>query len=178
MKRLLFCCFLLLPLALQAQPRWHVEAASVTFEIKNAGFPVRGAFEGLEADIRFDPYQPERSTFTASVAASTVHTGIGLRDKHLRKHDYFDVARYPRIHMDCLRVEKAEDDGFEGRFRLQIKDVTQEVTVPFTFVPRGRGGQLAGYFTIKRLDFGLGKPSPILSDTVTVRLAVDLAPSK
>lgn len=180
LKYLLLCGILLLPLASRAQPRWHVESASITFTIKNAGLPVGGSFEGLEADLRFDPAQPERSTMVASIDASTVRTGIGLRDRHLRKRDYFDVERHPRIRMTCMRIEKAQDGVFRGRFRLQIKEFTQEVTMPFTFTftAHGRGGRLVGDFTLNRLDFGLGEQSLILADVVTVRLAVDVKPAE
>jgi len=175
MRRILFYCILLIPFTLRAQPRWHVETASITFEIKNAGFPVRGSFEGLEADIRFDPARPGRSTIVASIDASSVRTGIGLRDQHLRGRDYFDVQHHPQIHMDCVRIEKTESDAFTGLFRLQIKEVVQSVTVPFTFAPRGRRGRLEGHFALNRLDFGLGGPSPILADDVLVRLEVGVA---
>jgi polyisoprenoid-binding protein YceI len=174
LRPLLSCCMLLIPLALRAQPKWHVATASVTFEIKNAGLPVQGSFEGLEADLRFDPAQPTRSRIIASVDAATVTSGIRLRDKHLRGRDYFDVAHYPRIHLECVRIEKAEGKALRGRFRLQIKDVAQEVTMPLTFTRAEHGGRLAGHFRINRLDFGLGEKSLILADTVTVRLAVHL----
>jgi polyisoprenoid-binding protein YceI len=108
MKRFLIYTTLVIPAVLHAQPTWDVEQASILFEIKNAGFPVLGSFEELEADIRFDPDQPARSAFTASVDASTVRTGIRLRDRHLQMHDYFDVANHPRIHMECVRIEEAE----------------------------------------------------------------------
>lgn len=166
---------LLLPAAVQAQPQWQVEAATVTFEIVNAGWPVQGSFEGLEADLRFDPLHPEDGTIAASIDAATVRTGIGLRDKHLRKPDYFHVAHYPRIYMQANRISKTRDGRYEGVFALRIKDTEQEVTVPFSFRATRDTATLEGTFTINRLDFGLGVPSRILSEEVVVHIALEVS---
>ena len=160
---------------LHAQPRWQVESASVVFEITNAGLPVHGSFAGLEADLRFDPDDPEHSVVFATVDASTVDTGIGLRNRHLRKRDYFHVDLHPCIRMESVRIEKQGSETFSGTFLLDIKGIQREVTFPFTFTPRGQGGRLVGDFTINRLDFGLGKSSVILADDVTVHLAVEVS---
>lgn len=160
---------------LHAQPRWQVDSAAVTFEVINAGLPVHGSVAGLEADVRFDPDAPERSAILASVDASTVDTGIGLRNRHLRKRDYFHVDRHPRIRMESVQLEKSGADAYSGTFLLDLKGIQREVPVPFTFTPRGSGGTFAGSFTIDRLDFGLGDPSLILADDVTVHLTVEVS---
>jgi polyisoprenoid-binding protein YceI len=158
----------------RAQPQWQVVGGSVTFEVKNAGLPVRGSFTGLEAEVRFVPETPERSVISASIDASTVDTGIGLRNKHLLKQGYFHVGEYPRIRMESVRFEKKDDGSLSGTFRLNIKEIHQEVTFPITFTPHAPGGSLEGSFTINRLDFGIGKPSAILDDAVMVFLSVEL----
>ncbi|MCZ6760683.1 MAG: YceI family protein [Gemmatimonadetes bacterium] len=171
---LLFLVLLPLCGVMQAQPQWQVESASVTFEIKNAGLRVHGSFTGLEADVRFDPEYPERSAILASIDASTVDTGIGLRNKHLRKREYFHVDQYPRIRMESVRMEKRESDTYSGTFLLDLKGIQREVTVPFTFTPHGQGSTFMGSFMINRLDFGVGESSIILADDITVRLTIEV----
>lgn len=173
MKPMLALLALLLPCsALPAQPLWQVDSSSVTFQIKNAGLPVRGSFGGLEADVRFDPDAPERSSIQASVDASTVETGINLRNKHLQKRDYFNVHLHPRIRMESAHLAHAEAGGYRATFRLFIKDIEQEVAMPFTYTPHERGATLDGRFTLDRLDFELGKESRILADEVEVLITV------
>jgi len=170
-----FLMLLTLCEALHAQPQWQVDSASVAFEITNAGLPVHGTFAGLEADVRFDPDDPAHSAILASVDASTVDAGIGLRNKHLRKRDYFYVNRYPRIRVESMHIEQAGADAYLGTFLLDVKGVQREVAVPFTFTSHDRNGRLSGTFTINRLDFGVGESSLILANDVTLSVILDVS---
>ena len=130
------------------------------------------SFAGLEADVRFDPDDIGRGAIVASVDASTIDTGVGIRDRHLRKRDYFDVERYPRIRMESLAIERGAGDTHNGTFLLDIKGVHRKVSVPFTFAMRDDGGTFAGSFAINRRDYRIGTSSLILSDDVTVHVTV------
>lgn len=161
-----------------AQPRWQVDGASVVFEIKNAGFAVRGSFSGLAADLRFDPDHPENSVILASIDSATVDAGIELRNRHLRKRDYFDVAQYPHIRMRALRVEKLGPGAFTGTFALDLKETRREITMPFTFSRHAGSATLTGEFILDRLDYGIGERSVILADEVIVRVSVEISPAE
>ena len=162
------------PTRLFAQTLWRVQAASVTFEIRNAGFPVRGSFEGPVAEVCFDPLRPEAGRLAGTVDPATIDTGIGIRDRHLRRRDYFAVESYPAIEATSIRLWKAPE-GYAGTFVLRIRDVEREIEIPFEFEPAGGGARLSGRFTLDRLDYGLGKPSLILADDVGVEVVLDLA---
>lgn len=170
------------PSALRAQtadaappsaPRWIVESASVTFVIRNAGLPVDGHFEAVEMDVRFDPSSPETARLSGSVDPSTVRTGIAFRDRHLQGREFFHVARYGDVELQSLGVKRV-DDHFEGTFRLRIRDVERDVTIPFTFETDGPVATLAGKLTIDRLEYDVGEASIILSDEVTVSVEAGL----
>lgn len=154
-------------------PRWITEDASVTFVIHNAGLPVEGHFEAVEMDVRFDPSAPETASLSGSVDPSTIRTGITFRDRHLQGREFFDVARYGDVELHSLEV-KPVGGGFEALFRLRIRDVERDVTVPFTFEADGPVATLAGELTIDRLDYDVGEESIILSDEVTVSVEARL----
>ena len=80
------------------------ESSSVKFKIKNFGATVDGSFKGLQGKIYFDPNAITAPLFDVSVEASSVDTGIGIRDNHLRKKEYFDVKNYPRIRFVSTKV--------------------------------------------------------------------------
>lgn len=170
MKRLIFLLILLVPASALWAQQWEVNTATIKFEINNAGFPVVGSFSGLEAAIHFDPKRPEKGSITASVDAATIDTGIDLRNKHLKKRDYFDVEKYPRIHMTSVSMKKIEKDVYQGIFKVQIKDLSKEVPLHFSLTEGGGSTRLAGDFQLNRLDFGLGEESIILADEVKVLL--------
>lgn len=153
---------------------WKVTGASVRFEVRNAGFPVRGTFEGLDADVCLDPDRPEVGTLFGAVDPATIRTGIALRDRHLQRRDWFHVERYGQVELRSVHLWK-DGGGFAGDFLLRIRDVERSVKIPFAFEADGRSARIRGTATIDRLDFGLGKPSIVLADSVTVEVEVTLS---
>jgi polyisoprenoid-binding protein YceI len=153
--------------------RWSVDSSSVTFLIRNAGLPVRGSFGRLDARVCFDPAHPARGRLAGSIDPKTVDTGIGMRDRHLQRHGYFDVAKYGAIEMESVRLAGAAD-GYTGTFRLRIRDVERTVEVPFAFRVEGSRARLDGALTIDRLDYGIGAPSMILGEDVEVHVVLHL----
>lgn len=176
MTRLLF--LLLMGLLHQAflVPGMEVEPP-VRFQIKHAGITVNGSLADLQTNIRFDPQRLETSKLEGSVGVGSISTGIGLRDGHLQKKDFFDAARYPRIRMVSKRLRKEVGNGYLGTFDLTIRDITREVAVPFTYSAKGNVGRFTGNFTLDRRDYGLGDNSLIMGDDVTVLIDLE-APLK
>ena len=167
--------FLFSPIILPAQTHWKTQTSStVTFIIKNAGFNVDGSFQGLKADIKFDPKNLSASQITASIDAATINTGTNARDKHLRNEDYFYVEKYPKITMKSIRFANSKSGDYIGYFNLTIRDVTKEVTVPFKFEEKSGQAVFSGSFTINRRDFGVGSGSLILSNNATINLNIEV----
>ena len=73
------------------------DGSSITFKIKNFGLTVDGYFSGLRGNIQFNPKDLPASKFEVSVSASSINTGIALRDKHLKKEAYFNVETFSEI---------------------------------------------------------------------------------
>src|SRR5688572_2419486 len=128
---LLVFLFLTTSSSVWAQTRWTPTSAAVTFKIKNAGLNVDGHFTGLIGTVLFDPEHLAQSSIEASVDAATISTGIELRNNHLKKEEYLNVAKYPKITMKSISFEKQADGSYKGRFHLTLKGVTKEVVVPF-----------------------------------------------
>lgn len=157
-----------------AQDTYQVEDYQVVFYIDNAGITVEGSMGGLKADIAFDPRKANKNRIAASLDPATIQTGIGIRDKHLKRSDYFDVEQYPKITLTSTGFGKTGKDELLGTFILKIKDIEREVKIPVTYTYTSDGLSLSGNFTINRLDFGLGEESIILSDEVRIQLNAQL----
>ncbi|OIN57506.1 YceI family protein [Arsenicibacter rosenii] len=155
-----------------AQTQWKPTTASVSFRIKNAGLAVNGTFGGFQGQLLFDPANPEKSVLIASVDAKAVDTGIGLRNDHLRKKEYLDVASFPRVTLKSTRITAKGNGMYTGAFELSLKGVTRPVSFPFTFT----NGTFDGGFIIDRRDFGVGKNSLIMGDEVTITIHVQSVP--
>jgi polyisoprenoid-binding protein YceI len=170
----LVCLFILSAAFRVVEPYTPVDdGSSVKFKIKNLGIGVDGLFKGLKGVIVFDAARPEEAKFDVTIDAATINSGIELRDKHLRKQDYFDVARYPTIHLVSTKVEtSATANTFMMYGNLTIKNVTKAVSFSFTTVPQNNGYIFKGEFKINRRDYFVGGSSITLSDNLSVYLDV------
>src|SRR5665647_1760107 len=145
----------------------------VKFSIKNFGLNVSGGFKGLKGKASFNPANLPASSINAAVDAATVNTGNGSRDSHLKKEEYFDVAKYPLISFVSTKITNSTKAGtlfIEGK--ITIKGVTKTISFPFTATPNSNGYLFEGEFKLNRRDFGVGGKSLVMSDNLTVSLSV------
>ncbi|MBI2731147.1 MAG: YceI family protein [Sphingobacteriales bacterium] len=159
---------------LQAQNYVPVDdGTGVKFKIKNFGITVGGSFTGLKGKIEFDAAKPGNSMFDVSVESKTVNTGIGSRDKHLRKEDYFDVEKFPSISIRSTKITPATKEGWLYFFgTVTMKGVTKEISFPFRVNEENGGYRFNGEFKLNRRDYSVGGNSISLSDNLTVSLDV------
>lgn len=153
-------------------------SAEVKFYINYAGATVEGKFYGFRGEFNFDPKDPGNSTLRASVDASTIETGIKLRDNHLRSGSFFDVENYPRIEMISREIIRLDDGTFSGEFDLYLKGITKRVKVPFTYTPEGNYNRFVGSFRIDRLDFGVGNRGLLMDSEVKISIDVSARDSE
>lgn len=163
---------LFMSLSVNAQPNWKTTKADVTFKIRNAGLTVNGSFGGFMGTLLFDPAIPDKAQLSARVDAATIDTGIGLRNNHLKKTDYFDVANHPNISLKSTHVEKKGANAYLGTFALTLKGTTRTVMIPFTVNQTGNTAQFMGEFTINRRDYEVGGRNLLMSNDVTIMLSI------
>ncbi len=146
---------------------WQIDPAHTTveFSVKHMMFTtVRGRFTSLKGTINADEQNPSRSTVTVEIQASSIDTGVGDRDNHLRSADFLDVEKFPTITFRSKRVEGAankEGDRFKVTGDLTIHGKSIEVTFDATYGGQGKdpwGKQRAGASAkteIDRREWGL-----------------------
>lgn len=149
------------------QDSWKIDSTRVIFHISNAGLDVEGSIAGIIGDIKFSKNKLSKSSFIATAKPETIQTGIKLRDKHLKKADYFDAENYPTIKITSKQITKSKD-GFEAICTITLKGQTRDLVIPFTFKETNNNAEFKGSFSLNRLDFGLGEKSIILSEKVEI----------
>lgn len=157
--------------------QWKATGGTIQFQIKNAGLTVDGSFKNLELNIQFNPEFPEKARMEAKVWVESIETGINLRNKHLKKEEYFHVDKFPEIYMKLMRLQKA-GSGWKGSFQLTLKGTTRLVEIPIEFTEIGSSAILKGKFELNRLDYGIGGKSWTMADRVAVSINILLAPEK
>lgn len=142
----------------------------ITFSIDNASVAVEGTIGIIKAEINFLPDALDQSSIVAIADPSTINTGIPIRDKHLRRSDFFDTEHFPVITLRSRTLRKVWRNTYSGIFDLTIRNITRPVAINFT-VARGQNStRYYGTFTLNRIDFGLGEASAILEEHVEITL--------
>jgi polyisoprenoid-binding protein YceI len=129
---------------------------------------VEGTFKDVEGSA--EAAAEGNVTGRLAIAATSVNTGIGRRDTHLRSPDFFDVQRFPVIEVSVESVEVSGPSWVTLSVRLAVKDHEQELDLP-VHVRDLRGGevQLQTTTTLNRQAFGVdGNLLGMMGDAVTI----------
>lgn len=129
---------------------WKVteEAYAVKFTSKKFD----GAFKGLKSELLFNENNLGASKFTATIDATTINTGNGMRNGHAKKG--LDAKTFQTVKFESTSITKLAT-GYEANGNLTIKDVTKQIKIPFTFTKAASGGVFAGTFSIKPADYNV-----------------------
>jgi len=82
--------------------------------------PVHGRFEEFTIDLDVDEEDPTKSAVVARIDATSITTGLGVRDTQLKGPIFLDVERYPEIRFTSLAIESTEN-GYWIEGYLEIK---------------------------------------------------------
>lgn len=171
MKKAFFALlFILAVTGAFAQVKTTDAKTTISFKIKNLGINTSGVINTVQTTINFDPAKLAESKIEAVADANTIDTDNGMRNNHLKKEEFFDVARYTKITMKSISLAHKSGDNYIGQFNLTIKDKTKTVTVPFTYTQSGSGAVFKGMFKINRKDFNVGGNSFTLGNEVTIEI--------
>lgn len=164
----------LLPIVSLGQTLKPVDApGAVRFFIKNFGSEVEGSFTGLAGTIDFQPENLSASSLNVSIKASTIETGINMRNRHLKGEKYFDTDNFPQITIQSTGFKlNGNPNSYLMTAKLTIKGVTKTFSMPFTARNEKDGVLFEGSFTVNRRDFGVGAGSISLADQVRIQLKV------
>ncbi|MEP7074413.1 MAG: YceI family protein [Acidobacteriota bacterium] len=163
----------------------------IEFTVNHNGLTeVPGFFRDFTGSINFDSKDITKSTVEFTAKATSIDTGIGARDNHLRTKDFFEVDKYPDITFKSTKVEK-KGKGYLLTGDFTMKGVTKSITFPFQIVgwlpaDDRSGGKMgiAAETSINRRDYGVtwgtNLPTGIaaVSDTVKILLQIDAGKKK
>jgi polyisoprenoid-binding protein YceI len=172
MKKLIFSMATLLGLtavfAFSVAQKW---AIADKYSIKFSSNDVAGIFKTFTGSIDFDEQNPAASKFDVTIDVNSINTGNGLQNKHAKGAEWFDAAKFPAIKYTSTKIVKA-GTGYQVTGNLQIKGVSKEYTIPFTFKKAGAGATFNGSFTVNRSDFKIGKPGGDVAEQIKIDVAV------
>lgn len=90
------------------------------------------------------------------IQASSLKTGIGKRDQHLRSADFFDVENHPEIRVEVTGLKPTRADTADLTATLTVRGVSQPLPLSATITPLGDGSvQLTAKAAIDRTKLGV-----------------------
>jgi polyisoprenoid-binding protein YceI len=123
---------------------------------------VHGNFDKFDGTLVYDEKNIEKSKVEVTIDASSIDTRNEMRDNHLRKDVFFDVAKYPTLTFKSTKVEKSKDgSGLLVTGDLTIRDVTKSVVLNTTINGKAEdpmGNTRLGFQAstkINRMDYGV-----------------------
>jgi polyisoprenoid-binding protein YceI len=164
---------LALPHAVEAQPlrfRIQSEASEITFRATSRLMNAEGHFSRFSGDVVVDPAVLTTGRITLTVDAASLDTGIEMRDNHLRSSDFFDVARFPTVAFQSVRIEAA---GRRATVvgRLTLHGVTREIAVPIDVQITNTALVASGEFIVNRGEYAINYNSYVNPIGNEVRVA-------
>lgn len=173
---------------------WNIDTAH-----SNAGFSVRhmmisnvkGDFSNVKGTLEYDGKNISSIKVDANIDVASVNTNDKGRDEHLRKADFFDTEKFPKMTFKSKKVKALGKGKFALTGDLTMKGVTKEVTLnvegPSQVIKDGRGGTKVGASAttkINRKDFGLSygglmdNGGAMIGDEVTISLEIEADKNK
>lgn len=173
--------------AVSSTSKWELdpENSSAQFVSKHVLSKVRGMFANPSGTVMLDEASPANSKITATIAVSSITTGVEERDTHLKSPDFFDVAKYPAITFVSTSVSKSSATSYSVTGDLTMHGVTKPVTLAVTASPpfNHAGGIRRGIeatTSVNRKDFGLAweypgeGPGIVVGDDIKITIDAEL----
>jgi len=105
---------------------YKVDTVHSTIEFKVRHMMVsntKGVFEKFSGHYNYDAKTKQISSLVGTVDINSVNTREAKRDAHLKKDDFFDLAKYPTMSLKLVKHQ-----GDKVILDLTIKETTKRVT--------------------------------------------------
>jgi polyisoprenoid-binding protein YceI len=141
-----------------AEGTWVLDPATSRIELASKSVwglvPVKGSFGEFTGSGTVSA--TGEATGTITIAANSLDTKMGKRDKHLRSADFFDVEKFPSIEFTVDSVKQAGAGAATVSGSLTVRDTTKPLSFDAQVsTPDADHAQLDARVPVNRADFGL-----------------------
>jgi polyisoprenoid-binding protein YceI len=161
-----------------AQQKIVPAQSEIAFTSKQMGVPVDGKFKKFDAQVAFDPKQPQAAKIAFTIDLGSATLGSAETEAELAKPDWFNTKAFPQATFESSAVKASAPGKFDVAGKLVIKGATQDVTVPVVLAQAGANTTASGAFVIKRLDFKIGdgdwKDTSMVANDVQIKFKLTL----
>lgn len=147
-----------------ATTKWVLDPShsEITFKVKHMMFTnVSGKFDTFQATAESDGDNFENARFDFQAETTSINTGNGDRDNHLRGGDFFDAEQFPQLTFKSTSFQQKSGDDYTLTGDLSVHGVTKSISLDVEFGGLAQdpwGNTKAGLSAtgkLNRKDFGL-----------------------
>ena len=151
------------------------------FEFNHLGFSTqRERFDKVDATVTLD-LQNQMGSVDVSIDVRSVSTGSSLFNQVLLSDSFFDAEKFPVITFKSSKLNFGKlDDVVSVEGALTVKGITHPLTLTVTQFKcamhpmlRKPACGLNATGKIKRSEFNLGRFAPLISDQITIFVAME-----
>ncbi|MCV7347820.1 YceI family protein [Mycolicibacterium rhodesiae] len=137
---------------------WQLVPARSSVRFKNKTFwglaTVTGTFGDVSGTGQVDANGAVSGRL--EIGASSLKTGIGKRDEHLRSADFFDVENHPEIRVEVTGLTPTGADTADLTATLTVRGASTPLPLSVTITPLGDGSvQLTTTAAVDRTALGV-----------------------
>ncbi|MEC7118933.1 MAG: YceI family protein [Pseudomonadota bacterium] len=156
----------------------------VGFTVDHLGFStVVGDFRQFDGAVQYDPKKPDDLKVSFEIATTSIDSGWAARDEHLRKADFFNVEKFPKMTFESTAVKVLSENRSQVTGNLTLLGVTKPVTLDVTLnkmainpITNLQTAGITATTTIKRSDWGMTTYVPAVGEDIPVRIDAELTP--
>ena len=116
--------------------QWQLDDSHtrVGFSVNHLGFSTTmGHFNDVKGVVNYDVKAPSKTNMSFTIATDSIDTSWDARDEHLKKAEFFNVAKYPTMTFKSTSVKfiNPQQAKVTGDFTMlgQTKPLTLDVTL-------------------------------------------------
>lgn len=161
-----------------AGPSLVAGQSEISFVSRQMGVPVAGNFRSFDAQVSFDPANPQKGQFLIDVEVASVQLPTDDAMKEVVGPVWFDAAHFARATFQSSAIRTLEPGRYEVAGRLSIKGHAQDVVVPVSLEQSGALTVASGSLVVRRLAFAIGEgewaDTSMVADEVQIRFRLVL----
>ena len=132
------------------------ELSRISFAGTQTGDQFTGEFKRFSAVIQLDPNDLPNSHVEVTVDMSSADAMDEQRNQALPGSEWFGVSQFPTAVFRSETIKRLDDGKYEADGTLTIKDMTQDVALPFTLDIDGDKARAFGETSLMRNLFNVG----------------------
>ncbi len=165
---------------------WRVDMvhSAIRFRVRHLGISwVNGEFKTWQADLVYDPNNPEAASVSTHIQTASVNTNGDRRDADIKSGNYLAIDSFPEMTFTSRRVERVDATHLRIHGDLTLRGVTKPVILDTEISgilngSRGKRVAFTATTTITRQDYGivfnrLVEGAQVVGDEVRITIDIE-----